>query len=96
MAEATLVSLADFKEQLAITWEDQDERLKFALRAAEDFVLNHIKVARADLDWTAETVPGNIAHAIILVGRAYFYDSDKVLSENVINLLVGYRDPTLA
>lgn len=91
-----LVKIETFKEQIGITWHDQDARLDLALSQAHGIVLKHIKVSPDQTEWTHDSVPANVGYAITLVAKALFVDAETVMTQTVRDLLVGFRDPTLA
>ncbi len=102
---ATLVTLEQAKNQLRVTWNDEDVHIQFMLDAAEGAVLDYIK---KDYEWTALTCPPFIKLAILVVLSTYFdpyrdgddFDNDKVaygyLPPAATALLHRYKTPAMA
>jgi hypothetical protein len=61
---------------------------------ASGIVLKHVK--RLDDPWDADDAPSNVKAATLIVARNLWDEEEEPLSDPVRNLLVGYRDPTLA
>ncbi|RVI83930.1 hypothetical protein CN188_09685 [Sinorhizobium meliloti] len=57
-------------------------------------VLRHVK--REDDPWSEADAPDDIRAATLIVARNLWDEVDEPLSEAVVNLLRGRRDPTLA
>ncbi len=57
-------------------------------------VLRHVK-READ-PWTADTAPDDIRAAVLMVAKNLWDETEEPLSQAVISLLRGRRDPTLA
>jgi hypothetical protein len=57
-------------------------------------VLRHVK--REDDPWTEEDAPDDIRAATLIVARNLWDEVDEPVSDAVVNLLRGRRDPTLA
>ncbi|RVJ03364.1 hypothetical protein [Sinorhizobium medicae] len=57
-------------------------------------VLRHVK--REDDPWSEADAPDDIRAATLIVARNLWDEVDEPLSEAVVNLLHGRRDPTLA
>lgn len=57
-------------------------------------ILRHVK--RESDPWTAETAPDDIRAAVLMVARNLWDEKEQPLSDAVLNLLRGRRDPTLA
>jgi len=93
-----LISSAD--EDVA--YIDELEEVQAKLEDASAIVLKHIKDPENEADLDADSTPGDIQAATLLVlsdlweHRAGSKDEDTVLSTTVLNLLRGHRDPTLA
>jgi hypothetical protein len=98
-----LVSLDDLDFQLRLdlardgagTIDDPlaPQFLKLADRASL-IVLRHVK--REDDPWTEEDAPDDIRAATLIVARNLWDEVDEPVSDAVVNLLRGRRDPTLA
>lgn len=78
-----LVTLAEAKLQLRVTWDDENQYIQLLLDAAESTVLDYIK---KDYEWTDITVPGFVKLAILVTLSTYFdpyrdgdnFDNNKV------------------
>ena len=68
-----------------------DIELKIA--QATDIVLDYIAIDPSYCEWTAETVPGRVSAAIILVVRCLLDDSEESLK--MLTGLSGKGDPNL-
>lgn len=102
---ADLVTLAEAKLQLRITWDDEDLYVQLVLDAAEAAVLDYIKENKG---WTAITVPKGVKLAILVLMSTYyepFRDGDNFDNANiafgypppaVTSLLHRYRKPAYA
>jgi hypothetical protein len=96
-----LITLEDAKAHLGLEGiDDRDQSVRQKMEEASAIVLKHIKAAEPV--WTPETAPYDIKAAVKLVLYDLYYlpsgagEEESVLSPTVINLLRGYRDPTLA
>jgi hypothetical protein len=100
---ATLVTLAEAKDQIRVTHSFSDAELQRTLDDAEDMIRQYLKT-KNDPAWTAETVPGAIRAAILrqvthLVADRGDRDSapnDAGLAPHVEQSLNLYRDPAFA
>lgn len=102
---ATLVTLAEAKLQLRVTWNDEDTFIQLVLDAAESAVLDYIKTAWG---WTAATVPPAVKLSILVLLSTYyepFRDGDNFDNATVAfgypppavtSLLHRYRTPAMA
>lgn len=102
---ADLVTLDKFKENLRVTWNDEDSFLQLLLDASEAAILDYIK---KDYSWTAITVPKQVVLAILVLGATYYdpyrdgdnFPEGKVamgyLPEAVTALLHRLRSPAYA
>lgn len=98
-----LVSLDDLDFQLRLDLaRDESETIidplapqfqRLADRASL-IVLRHVK--REDDPWAEGEVPDDVRAAILIVARNLWDEEEQPLSEAVVNLLRGLRDPTLA
>jgi hypothetical protein len=100
---ADLVTLAQAKAHLgipaALTDNDGDVALKVS--QASEMVLTYLN-GRGDPDWTSETVPGPVQHAMLLL-LTHFYENrgadlrtDDEVWMAVRRLLVQLKDSALA
>lgn len=100
-----LVNLNQAKQQLRVTWDDENEYIQLLLDASEDAVLNYIKV---DKGWDDITVPPSVKLAILVVLSTYYesfregdnFDNSKVafgyLPPAATALLHRFRSPAYA
>jgi hypothetical protein len=98
-----LVSLEDMDFQLRLSLERDDQGVivdslvpqfqKLADRAST-IVLRHTK--REDSPWSEADAPDDIRAAVLMVARNLWDEVEEPLSDPVVNLLRGRRDPTLA
>lgn len=85
-----------------VAYIDELEEVQAKLEDASAIVLKHIKDPENEAELDADTTPGDIQAAVLIVlsdlweHRAGSKDEDVVLSATVLNLLRGHRDPTLA
>jgi hypothetical protein len=98
----SILSLETALQHLKITDADHDEAVQLALDNAESNVEMELK-AEWDPAWTADTLPGTVRAAILLVlGALYENDGSNVgdTFERALaardTLLVGIRVPTVA
>lgn len=96
-----LITLEDAKGHLGLEGiDDRDAIVLQKIEEASAIVLKHVKAK--DPVWTVETTPYDVKAAVKLVLYDLYYlpggagEDDSVLSSTVLNLLRGYRDPTLA
>jgi hypothetical protein len=96
-----LVTLDDAKRHLGLEGiNDRDAIVTQKMEEASAIVLKHVKAK--DPVWTVADVPFDVKAAVKLVLYDLYYlpggagEPDSVLSQTVLNLLRGYRDPTLA
>lgn len=81
---------------------DEYDSVVEKLAQASAIVSKHVKDVDESLDWDADTTPADVQAAVLLVlsdlweHRAGSGSSNVVLSQTVRDLLVGYRDPTMA
>lgn len=100
MALVTLDEL-DFQLRLDLSRDEEGEITdplapqfqKLADRAST-IILRHVK--REDDPWEEADVPDDIRAATLIVARNLWDEVDEPLSDPVVNLLRGRRDPTLA
>jgi Phage gp6-like head-tail connector protein len=100
---ASLVTLAQVKDQLRITHAFADAELQRHLDDAEDIIRRYLKTL-PDPAWTADTVPGAVRAAILRQATHLATDrGDRAgeatpdgLAPFVADLLTLYRDPALA
>lgn len=101
---ATFVTLQQAKNQLRVTWDDEDAHIQLVLDACEDAVLNYIK---RDYNWTVSTVPPAIKLSILVLLSTYteaYRDGDDMSNDiargylpiAVTSLLHRYRKPAWA
>lgn len=102
---ATLVTLDQAKQQIRVTWDDEDTSIQLLLDAAEASVLDYIK---QDYGWTALTCPPFVKLAILVVLSTYYdpyrdgddFDNDKIaygyLPPAATALLHRLKKPALA
>lgn len=100
MALITLNDL-DFQLRLDLQRNEQDEiidplspQFQKLVDRASMIVLRHVK--REVDPWSEDEVPEDIRAATLIVARNLWDEDDEPLSEPVLNLLRGRRDPTLA
>jgi hypothetical protein len=91
-----LVTLEAAKQHLRILDNDHDADITLKLEGASRIVIDYVD--RADLVWTAETVPASAKVAVLLVLGALFEDREggEPLSRAVVSLLAPYRRTALA
>jgi N-acetylmuramic acid 6-phosphate (MurNAc-6-P) etherase len=81
-----------------ITLDDLDFQLRLDLEKLADrastIILRHVK--REDAPWTEADAPEDVKAAALMVARNLWDETEQPLSEPVVNLLRGRRDPTLA
>lgn len=96
-----LVTMARARAHLRMVGATQDEELAAKMEEASAIVLDYVTTEGKDA-WTAESVPGVVSSAVLLVlgalwsGRAGAEDAPEPLSDPVRNLLRRHRDPALA
>ena len=109
---AALITLAQAKAQLRVTYTDEDTVITEYLEQASQLVLDFIKatydeddVATRPPDWTLATVPRPIQAAVLMVtahlwrfrgDEAAGTATDGPIQERVQMMLSMYRDPALA
>lgn len=92
-----LATVTEAKQRLRVDFSDDDTLIEALLEEATDIVVGYIK--NPDHGWDAQTVPGRIKAAILLVTGSLYENRDatgEVLTEGVRALLHRDRDPSLA
>jgi hypothetical protein len=98
-----LVTLAGAKEHLKIRDSDHDSDVEAKRSAACAIVFWHLK-AQADPAWTADTVPGDVKSAILVLLSFLYQERGDAVQETsagdvwtcIDRLLARRRDPALA
>jgi hypothetical protein len=90
---STLVTLNQAKQNLRVTWNDEDSFIQLLLDAAEVAVLDYIK---RDWNWTAVTVPKGVILAILVLTNTYYeaYRDGDDFDNNSVAL--GYPPPAVS
>ena len=90
-----LVTLAEAKDHLRVTGDDDDADITLKVGMATDIVIDYIE--KPAHGWDATTAPPLIKAAILLVLSPLYDDSEgDPLSDPVRRILHRQRDPALA
>lgn len=91
----SLVTLIEAKQHLRVLSSDEDDLITAQAEAASDIVTDYID--RAELVWTADTVPPLVKAAVLLVLGSLFHEREgATISDGVKSILRRYRDPALS